>query len=164
MNHIGQSPPPFTVRELLAEPPAIPGSGAASDLVRGAVVSVLDDGVIVVQTSPDECSRIACDFLETGQGQPPGLGPGDLVLVLRPAVPGQNGCVLGRIGRYKAPEPGASAPPDHVVIEAGESLTIKCGEGEIGMRKDGKLLIRGNDVVSRARRTQRIKGGTVAIN
>ena len=94
------------------------------------------------------------------------LAPGDLVLVLRPTDPAQNGCVLGRIGRYRPQpaEPASSTPPDHVVIEAGEMLTIKCGDSSLDLRKDGKLMIRGNDVLTRAKRTQRIKGGTVAIN
>ena len=150
------------VVELLTRVPSGQGAQAESGLVRGVVMAVLKDGVIVVQTTADVCSQVACDFLETGHGPPPELKPGDVVLVLRAGVPGQNGCVLGKVGRYRPA--GTVAPPDHVVIEAGETLTIKCGESEIGMRSNGKLLIRGNDVVSRARRTQRIKGGTVAIN
>ena len=83
--------------------------------------------------------------------------------MLRPGGPGQAGVVLGRVGRYRAPEP-APQPPPHVVIEAAEQLTLRCGPSSIDLRSDGKLLIRGDDVVSRATRTQRIKGGTVAIN
>jgi hypothetical protein len=32
------------------------------------------------------------------------------------------------------------------------------------LRKDGKLMIRGKDVLTRAKRTNRIKGGSVGIN
>jgi hypothetical protein len=52
----------------------------------------------------------------------------------------------------------------HVVIEATEMLTLKCGESSVALRKDGKTMILGNDVLSRAKRTNRIKGGSVAIN
>ena len=157
---------PFALLHLLAQETISPGKDSGLALLRGMIVEILDDGEISVQISPDadESSRIRCDYLETGQGPPPLLVPGDLVLVLRPAALGQNGCVLGRIGRYRPPAVEPDAVPDHVVIEAGESLTIKCGEGSVDLRKDGKVMIRGSDVLSRAKRTNRIKGGSVAIN
>lgn len=138
--------------------------GLAPGLSRGVIVELTKDGEIVVQLTAEASSRFRCDFLETGAGPHPDLGPGDLVLVLRPSAPGQNGCVLGRIGRHRPPQAEPEALPAHVVVEAGEMLTLKCGDSAIDLRKDGKLLIRGQDVVSRATRTQRIKGGTVAIN
>jgi hypothetical protein len=119
-----------------------------------------EEGQIGVQLAGD-AAELACDFLETGSDLHPELGAGDLVLVVRPTIPGQAGVVLGRVGRYRAPGP---QPAEQVVIEATEMLTLKCGSSAIDLRSDGKLLIRGHDVLSRATRTQRIKGGTVAIN
>ena len=43
-------------------------------------------------------------------------------------------------------------------------VTLKCGDGSIAMRRDGKILIKGLDLVSHAARTNRVKGGSVAIN
>lgn len=54
--------------------------------------------------------------------------------------------------------------PDELVIEAKKNLTLKCGEGSITLRKDGKILIKGKDLVSQAKRMNRIKGGSVTIN
>jgi hypothetical protein len=158
MNRADASSAPLTILELLA-----PGADplAESSLCRGVIVGLATEGQLLVQLAAAESSPIACDFLETSAGPHPELGPGDLVLVLRPAAPTQAGVVLGRIGRYRAPGP---QPAEHLVIEATEMLTLKCGPSEIDLRSDGKLLIRGDDVVSRATRTQRIKGGTVAIN
>lgn len=51
-----------------------------------------------------------------------------------------------------------------VVVEAAESLELRCGEASITLRADGKIQVRGVDVTTRARRTQRIRGGTVLIN
>ncbi len=132
-------------------------------MVRALITEIQDNGEILVQVPPDEADRFRCDFLQTGSNATLVLQPGDLVLVMRPAGPGQNGCVLGRVGRYHSVQKTGEAPP-HVVLEAGESMTFKCGESSIALRKDGKLMIQGNDVLSRAKRCQRIKGGTVAIN
>ena len=82
------------------------------------------------------------------------------------AIPGDIYCEGGRHrsrAKHRQPKlPPATQP--HVLIEAMESLKLVCGESSIELHKDGKLLIRGNDVVTRAKRTNRIKGGSVAIN
>jgi hypothetical protein len=50
------------------------------------------------------------------------------------------------------------------VIEAREELLLRCGEATISLRADGTIKILGRDVTSWARRRQRIRGGSVAIN
>lgn len=47
---------------------------------------------------------------------------------------------------------------------AKDRLEFRCGKSSIELRNDGKVLIRGTQIVSRASRTNRIKGGSVAIN
>lgn len=131
-------------------------------VVRGLVVDILDTGEIDVVVPPDADTRIRCDYLESAANAALELGISDRVLVMLPAGEGQHGCVLGRIGRYQPPK--KQPAQEQVVIEAGGQLTLKCGASTIDLRKDGKLLIRGNDVVSKAKRTHKIKGGTVAIN
>lgn len=153
-----------SVFQLLAQEAGRDANGSGSGVLRGIVAEILETGEIVVQPFSGDASPVRCDFLETGQGPPPEITPGDLVLMLVPAGPGQNGCVLGRIGRYRRPETVVAPVQDNVIIEAGEMLTLLCGESSINLRKDGKLMIRGADVLSKAKGTQRIKGGTVAIN
>ena len=51
-----------------------------------------------------------------------------------------------------------------MVLEAKRRLTLKCGDGSITIREDGKILIKGKDLVSHATRMNRIKGGAVQIN
>lgn len=53
---------------------------------------------------------------------------------------------------------------DSYVLEAGEALELRCGGSAITLTKDGKVVIRGQDVTSRARRGNKIKGATVQIN
>jgi hypothetical protein len=54
--------------------------------------------------------------------------------------------------------------PDTLVLEAKSSLTLRVGDGSITIRADGKILIKGKDLVSYATRVNRIKGGSVSIN
>jgi hypothetical protein len=134
-------------------------------IIRGIIVDIVENGDLVVKVSPcDTAKPLRCDFLETSANATLQLKRGDQVLVLSPENPEQNGLVLGRIGRYRLPQNQTNQPADHVVFEAKETLTLKCGESSVNLRKDGKLMIRGKDVLTRAKRSQRIKAGTVAIN
>jgi len=95
---------------------------------------------------------------------PLSLAPGDVVLVWQPA-PEDQGVILGRLGPSHAPTPEASSePPEELVLEARHSLTLRVGSGSITIREDGKILIKGKDLVSHATRLNRIKGGAVQIN
>lgn len=54
--------------------------------------------------------------------------------------------------------------PENILIEAQGELVLKCGSGSITMRKDGKIVLRGTHLLSRASGPIRIKGGHVEIN
>lgn len=136
---------------------------AGSIPARGRLLAIEPDGTLRVQLLDGR--EFACAWLESPINQSLELAHGDALLVL-PATGDQHGdelgVVLGRIGRYRAPQPVQTQP--HVTIEAGETLTLKCGEATVDLRKDGKLMIRGEDVLLKAKGTQRIKAGTVNIN
>jgi hypothetical protein len=51
-----------------------------------------------------------------------------------------------------------------IVLEAEDELALKCGEGSIEARRDGKVSVKGRDVISRATRTNKVRGATVLIN
>ena len=121
--------------------------------VAARLVAIQDDGSLRVET-PDG-QQVDCDWLVSDLTRGVSLGAGDSVL-LQPMQPGQRSVVLGRIGRY--------TPPAHLQIEATESLTLKCGEACVDLRADGAIMVRGEDVLLRAKGTQRIRAGTVSIN
>jgi hypothetical protein len=58
----------------------------------------------------------------------------------------------------------AAAPGRTRVIEAEDELVLKCGHATLTMRRNGKVVLRGAYVETRADGTNRIKGGTVKIN
>jgi hypothetical protein len=129
---------------------------AAALPLRARLLAIQDDGVLWVQM-PDgsECS---CDWLESATTAALALAVGDAVLVM-PESAGAPAVVLGRVGRYHAP-----VAPAQLTLEATESLTLKCGEASVDLRADGKVMVRGEDVLLRAKGTQRIRAGTVSIN
>ncbi len=138
--------------------------GSGTSMARATVIAFLESGEILVEVQGEQSERMLCDFLVSSSAPPPELQVGDTVLVHPPAENEENGCVLGRVGAYRKPEAVDPAVPDNIVIEAQKELILKCGEGTVHLRGDGKVLIQGVDVVSHAKRTHRIKGGSVAIN
>jgi hypothetical protein len=131
---------------------------AATGMLKGRVAEILDSGEILVAFEGAGPSRMLCDLLHTSDRPALRLAVDDPVLVWPAAGVDDKGCVMGRIGPYLAPN------LDEVVVEANERLVLKCGEGSITLRHDGKVLTKAEDVVSHARRLNRIKGGSVQIN
>jgi len=145
--------PGSSARVVPLRPQAVPAPLAHAP-ERGELLEIREDGALVVRDARGAC--VDCDCLEP-LALAGSLNPGDGVLFLPPAD-GLAGVVLGRIGRYRA------SPSARVTIEATEGLTLRCGDASVDLRADGKLMIRGEDVLLRARGTQRIKAGTVNIN
>lgn len=134
-----------------------PNKESGGNMLRATIQAILPSGELWVVVGSQIGSPIRCDILESAFAASVELNVGDEVLVLCSSNNFENGCVLGRIGRYAPPE---TKLPDQIVIAAGEHLTLRCGDSSIDLRKDGKLMVRGNDVLTRAKRTQRIKAGT----
>jgi hypothetical protein len=49
-------------------------------------------------------------------------------------------------------------------IDAEEEIMLRCGKSSVILRKDGKIVIKGAQILSRASETQKIKGASVRIN
>lgn len=124
--------------------------------IRAELVSVSENGFIQVRGADGH--EFNCDWLENTSNANINLELGDRLLCIPPSGE-EPGIVLGRISKYKKPQ-----TQEHVTIEAGESLTLKCGEASVELRNDGKAMIKGEDVLLRAKGTQRIRAASVAIN
>jgi len=150
-------------------------AASAAAVVRARVHAWCEDGTILVDMQGDR-GIVPCDLLVVADGHVPVLASGDVVLVADMSDGAARSIVLGRVGPSRlAPlesplEADTAAPhateeaPDELVIEARKSLTLRVGGGSITLREDGKILIKGNDLVSHAQRMNRIKGGAVSIN
>jgi hypothetical protein len=145
------------------EIPGLPALLDGVNLRRATVRRASTDAVaFVLCDEPDGSSEVECEVLQTA-AEPVRLAVGDTVLVWRPGAD-QRGVILGRIGTANLDHGGNRETPDELVIEARHSLTLRVGQGSITIREDGKILIKGQDLVSHAIRTNRIRGGSVSIN
>ncbi|MEO8053538.1 MAG: hypothetical protein ABI768_00175 [Acidobacteriota bacterium] len=130
--------------------------------VLGRIMEIRGDGRLLVALEGTTNSVTECSQLQTAD-VPVGLAVGDRVLVWLPAGRPDDGVVLGRIGPSADPVPPKEIP-DTLVIEARKGLVLRVGDGSITIRADGKILIKGKDLVSHAKRMNRIKGGAVSLN
>lgn len=53
---------------------------------------------------------------------------------------------------------------ERLVFKARREIELRCGEASIVLTRDGKIRIRGKDILTRASGGNRIKGGSVRIN
>jgi hypothetical protein len=62
--------------------------------------------------------------------------------------------------------PGArrGTPKRQLVFEAGEEIVIACGKSSLTLRRDGRIVIKGTELMSRASGTNKVRGATVQIN
>lgn len=150
--------------QLVEPPPSVmAGADPVSMAIRqratiefGSIKTIKADGCVVVSLGPE--IDLQCLVLHSG-ATPLVLAAGDLVLVAW-TMSGARTCegvVLGSVGPL-------GHLTSHMTIEATESLTLKCGEAQVDLRADGKVMVKGEDVLIRAKGTQRIRAGNVAIN
>jgi hypothetical protein len=143
-----------------------------TSIMRAVVIAVGGESLDVLTDG----GTLRCDVLERG-GEPPALARGDAVLVWHSGREMDRGVILGRIGQSRPPAaaipldedaaaaiPAGPDAPDELVIEAKKTMTLRVGNGSITIRDDGKILIKGSDLISHAQRTNRIRGGAVSIN
>lgn len=58
----------------------------------------------------------------------------------------------------------ANSIPETIELTASKHIVLKCGRAVLRLLSDGSAVIRGDQVISRATRTNRIRGGNVQIN
>ena len=145
------------------------------------VATVQDDGIVLIEFGGVTCPA---QFLRTSQAPPPVLSVGDKVLVAFD-IEEEAGLILGLIEAYRVTDEEEVQLLDNgkniqvvgtgraevvrvkgrkIHLEAGDEIQITCGEGKISIDRSGKIVVRGNNVLSRAKQTNKIKGGSVAIN
>jgi hypothetical protein len=132
---------------------------ASTGFISGNVVSLQRDGQIFV------------DFVQNPLGPLPArtltedLHVGAKVLLTFDGGDPTRPIVLGIIyDRSRVQGRTLHLRASRIVLEADNELSLKCGEGAFEARRDGRVSVKGRDVVSHASRTNKVRGATVQIN
>jgi len=88
----------------------------------------------------------------------------------RPVITHLMEATLEDLVSFEVPRDDAVKLKDVIVdgkqvrIEAEDEIVLNCGKGSIIIRKDGKIIIKGTNLLSRSAGPNRIKGASVGIN
>src|SRR5690606_619271 len=91
-------------------------------------------------------------------------GPLDVILMFE-AGASDKPVILGCVAQEPAPQPVPEQPaPLRLLLAAQQEIEFRCGKSVIRLSKNGRVLIEGDAIVSRGRKSQRILGGTILLN
>jgi hypothetical protein len=103
----------------------------------------------------------------TPQGRAVPSAAGREVVLLVDPRPGRPPVLLGFLQSADA-QPGADVEARvdgrRAEIEGRDEIVLRCGEASITLRRNGRVVIRGAQVETRAAGLNRIRGGSVSIN
>jgi hypothetical protein len=135
-------------------------------LVVGRIVEISPEGRLVVDYPGNEfgpmqarCVRreLCCREYETGSSVLLAFEKED---PLKPIVMGSVFESCGVVGAPLA----VTLNENCIVLRADRDILLECGQSSLLMRKDGKIVIRAAEIVSRASRTNKVRGACVKIN
>ncbi len=84
-----------------------------------------------------------------------------VVALLRSATPLVDAIISGPLSHA---ENVAHLDGRRVVLEGQEEVVLRCGRASLTLRRDGRVELRGVNVVTQAEQVQKIRGGKVQIN
>jgi hypothetical protein len=117
------------------------------------VSAALDDAALA------QAARDRQEALLVFEGGEPGRPV--LIALLRSASPLLDAALAARLPSARRT---ARVDGQRVEIEGKEEVVLRCGKASLTLRADGRVLLRGVDVVSQADRVQKVRGGKVQIN
>ena len=121
---------------------------------RAEIIALTPDGRAEVRVpSLGETSLIAQSLVPV-----PAASVGRLAAVTKM---GDEPLILGLV---QPPAPEVEADGERLVIEARREVTLRCGRASITMTADGRVTIRGTQVLSRSDGPNRVQGASVQLN
>lgn len=110
-------------------------------------------------------------------GEHPAALVGASVLLLFEDADPARPVIVGLVRDTLRPEPGCPevaldlgnerdvvVDGQRLVFDAKREILLRCGKSSVLLRRDGKVLIRGEHLVSRASGPNKIKGGSISLN
>lgn len=136
---------------------------SAVGICFGKIVGITNDGRPMVDFPGNSIVGLVARAAVTCAKRPR-VPPAGIPVVLAfedgdPAAP----VVVGMITAIFCP-PSAGEVEEELVFEAGRQISLRCGKSVVTLRRDGKIVIRGAEVITRASGRNKIRGSSVEIN
>ncbi len=136
---------------------------SAGGICIGKIVGITGDGRPMVDFPGNKIAELVARAAIT-LAKRPRVPPAGIPVVLAfedgdPSAP----VVVGMISAAFCP-PAAGEIEEELVFEAGRQIVLRCGKSVVTLRRDGKIVIRGAEVVTRASGRNKIRGSSVEIN
>ncbi len=84
--------------------------------------------------------------------------------VIQPQTRSTGGVLLDQILEKADELPSVTVDEERIELSANREVVLRCGKASITLTRAGKVLIRGEYVLTRATGVNRVKGGSVQIN
>ena len=133
---------------------------------------------MLVEADPSTGIRVQYEGLPAGEGVPARAtvpvtphDEGRAVLLVFEEGDAMRPIITGFIQEHPVTAPQAQGTlrdvrvdGERIRLEAKEEIVLRCGKSSVTLRADGKIVVRGMEIVSRAYRTNKVKGAAVKIN
>lgn len=134
-----------------------------SRVAMGWLASIEQDGTLHVRLKGG--SQAACAARTTVPLESSHIGR-EVTLLLEDgeAMPVITGLVLARSEQRTSGPRTVKLDGERVVLTADREIVLRCGEASITLTQDGKIVVKGANLVQTATGLNRIKGASVQIN
>jgi hypothetical protein len=127
----------------------------------GRVVGITPDGEILVDYPGNQVGPIRARWAASG---PLDAAEQSVLLVFEngdKSLPIIAGIVRDRIDDPRLTRVGTK---DELALEAKKELILVCGKSSVTLRSDGRIILKGVEILSRASGSNKIRGASVKIN
>lgn len=143
----------------------------------GRIVRIEENGDVFVEFSGNRSGAIVARTTSSSQSKVQGMtnATGIEVLLVFENQDQQHPIIVDTMYSLEAAEPATTATePEEIqdvtfngkriMFGAEKEIVFKCGKASITLTKAGKIIIKGEHVVSSSHGENRIKGGSITIN
>ncbi|WP_157758797.1 DUF6484 domain-containing protein [Cystobacter fuscus] len=136
---------------------------ASPRVAMGWLAAIEEDGTLQVRLKGG--SRSTCPARTTVALEPSHVGR-EVTLLLEDGdlMPIITGLVLGRSEQPSSGSRSIKLDGERLVLSADREIVLRCGEASITLTRDGKVVVKGANLVQTATGLNRIRGASVQIN
>lgn len=137
-----------------AAPPAIAPGHEVGTLVR-----VTPGGDLWIRRPSLPCSRRVRSVVPLSVSD---LGK-DVLILCAPTKNGED-IVIGCFVEATPPPNSVEIDGQHIELEGRRSISMRCGKANIELRADGRIMLNGENITTKAKQANRLLGGTIYLN